>query len=138
MSRMTAAQVAANVDALAEVVASMNTTLMTLVPVVEAMAQERAKVTAPAPARKKTTTKKPAAKKVAPKPTPKGAQTREVLSRKDWNRTLTAKARLAGKCACAEKSIYSLVVARWDEATRMRDAGVTPDEVLALLGDCTL
>ena len=131
MSRMTVAQVATDVAALAEAVASMNATLMTLVPVVESLAQERAKVTAPAPARKKTTPKKPAAKKVAPKPAPKpapkGAQSVETLSRRDWNRTLTTKARFAGGDA------YKRVLDGWAIAQDMRAKGATPDAALEAL-----
>ena len=127
MSRMTVAQVATDVAALAEAVASMNATLMTLVPVVEGLAQERAKVTAPAPARKKSTPKKAAAKKVAPKPAPKGAQSVETLSRKDWNRTLTTKARFAGGDA------YKRVLDGWAIAQDMRAKGATPDAALEAL-----
>ena len=127
MSRMTVAQVASDVAALAEVVASMNNTLMTLVPVVESLASAPAKVTAPAPARKKTTPQKAAAKKVAPKPAPKGAQSVETLSRKDWNRTLTTKARFAGGDA------YKRVLDGWAIAQDMRAKGATPDAALEAL-----
>lgn len=72
---------------------------------------------------------KAAAKVVTTAPAKKGAQTRETLSRKDWNRTLTTKARLAGKIG--EVSVYSLVLAAWDRAQAAREAGVTPDEFLA-------
>lgn len=78
---------------------------------------------AKAPAKKTTT-------KAVAKPAAKGAQTRETLSRKDWNRTLTAKARLAGKYDNGE-SVYSWVLANWDEAQVAREAGMTPDEFLA-------
>jgi len=61
----------------------------------------------------------------------KGASTREVLSRKDWNRTLTAKARLMGKRDGV--SVYSLVIDAWDEVQKSREAGMTPDQVLALV-----
>ena len=130
MSRMTVAQVATDVAALAEAVASMNATLMTLVPVVESLAQERAKVTAPAPAQKKSSTKaakKPAARKAAPKPAPKGAQSVETLSRKDWNRTLTTKARFTGGDA------YKRVLDGWAIAQDMRAKGATPDAALEAL-----
>lgn len=79
--------------------------------------------TAPAKTARKKTTRKPARK--APKPT-KGSQTRETLSRKDWNRTLTCKAKLAGG------GTYKAVLAGWDQVTEARDAGMTPDEALAL------
>lgn len=72
--------------------------------------------------------------KADPKPT-KGAQTRETLSRTEWNRTLTAKARLAGKYdkgARKGTSVYAFVVAAWDQAQKSREAGMTPDEALAL------
>lgn len=130
MARKTVAQVAADVDALAEVVASMNTTLLTIVPVIEALAADRAKVTAPAPAQKKPSTKaakKPATRKPAPKPAPKGAQSVETLSRKDWNRTLTAKARFAGG------DTYKRVLDGWAIAQDMRAKGATPDAVLEAL-----
>ncbi len=84
----------------------------------------------PAPARKTTARKAPArkapAKKAPAKPATKGAQTRETLSRKDWNRTLTAKAKRAGG------GTYKAVLAAWAEVTEMRDQGSTPDEVRAL------
>lgn len=64
------------------------------------------------------------------KPATKGAQTRETLSRKEWNRTLTAKAKLAGKYTNGE-SVYAYVLANWAEVQGQRDAGMTPDEVLA-------
>lgn len=73
----------------------------------------------PAQARKAT-------KKAAPKVVTKGAQTRETLSRKAWNRTLTAKARFAGG------KTYASVVANWAQAQEAREAGMTPDQALAL------
>lgn len=73
---------------------------------------------------RKPVTRKAAPKKAAPKVT-KGAQTRETLSRKDWNRTLTAKARFAGG------STYRTVLAQWADAQVAREAGFTPDEFLA-------
>lgn len=73
---------------------------------------------------------KPKASEPAKKVT-KGASTREVLSRKDWNRTLTAKARLMGKRDGV--SVYSQVIAAWDEVQKSREAGMTPDQVLALV-----
>lgn len=125
-ARTTVAQVSARVDALESQVSAMADTLSRIE--VLLTAQAPAKVTTPAPARKKTTTRKTAAKK-APvaktAPATKGAQTRETLSRKDWNRTLTTKARFAGA--------YAGVLAQWDRAQDMRAAGKTPDEVLDLL-----
>ena len=76
---------------------------------------------------RKAEPKAPATKKAQ---VTKGAQTRETLSRKDWNRTLTAKARLAGKYDCGT-SVYAYVLANWDEAQVAREAGMTPDEFLA-------
>lgn len=55
----------------------------------------------------------------------KGSQTRETLTRAQWNRTLTAKARLAGGGA------YRAVTSAWAEVQVLRTAGATPDEVLA-------
>lgn len=84
---------------------------------------------APAKVAPKRTRKAPAKKaqpKAAPKPT-KGAQTRETLTRKDWNRTLTAKARFAGG------DTYRRVLAQWADAQVAREAGMTPDEALASL-----
>lgn len=82
----------------------------------------------PAPA-KKAPAKKAVAVKVTPaKPAKKGESTREVLSRKEWNRTLTAKARLAGSNKGV--SAYSLVLARWADVQVAAKAGATPDEVL--------
>lgn len=78
------------------------------------------------PARK--TSAKPKARKAAkPKAPTKGSQTRETLSRKDFNRTLTAKARLAGGSA------YKELLGAWDEVRKCADAGMTPDEVLAVV-----
>ena len=74
---------------------------------------------------------RPKAGKAAPKPT-KGAQTRETLSRKDWNRTLTAKARRAGKIQGV--SVISIVMAHWAWVQEnARNQGWTPDETLAYL-----
>lgn len=74
------------------------------------------------PARKP---RKPQPKAVA-KPT-KGSQTRATLSRKEWNRTLTCKAKLAGGDA------YKRVLAAWDTVSEAREAGMTPDVALALV-----
>lgn len=87
------------------------------------VASEPVAKTTPARTRK-ASTRKPAAKVT------KGAQTRESLSRKDWNRTLTAKAKLAGKYDDGT-SVYAYVIANWDEVQGQREAGMTPDEVLA-------
>lgn len=76
----------------------------------------------PSPAKKAT--RKPAKKATTKAPT-KGSQTRETLSRKDFNRTVTTKARLAGGAT------YKLVIANWDVVSEARDAGMTPDEVIA-------
>lgn len=73
--------------------------------------------------------RKPAARKAPKKAavvkSTKGAQTRETLSRKDWNRTLTAKARFAGG------GTYKMILAAWADAQVAREAGFTPDEFLA-------
>jgi hypothetical protein len=72
-------------------------------------------------------------------PLPKGVRTTRAqggtLSRKDWNRTLTAKARLAGKTASGEFSVYALVQADWAGVQACRERGMTPDEVLATFLD---
>jgi hypothetical protein len=78
-----------------------------------------------APARKPA--KKTPAKKAQAKPATKGAQTRATLSRKDWNRTVTAKARFAGG------DTYKRVLAAWADLQEAREAGMTPDEALALV-----
>lgn len=77
-------------------------------------------------AARKPAKRKPAAKK-APAKVAKGAQTRESLSRKDWNRTLTAKAKFAGG------DTYKRVLASWADMQEARDNGYTPDEALALV-----
>lgn len=78
-----------------------------------------------APARK-APARKAQPKKAPKKPATKGAQTRETLSRKDWNRTLTAKARFAGG------KTYKRVLDAWADVQEAREAGMTPDEALAL------
>lgn len=85
---------------------------------------------AQAPVARAKKSPKKATKKVAkkaPAKVTKGAQTRESLSRKDWNRTLTAKARFAGG------QNYALVLAQWEDAQALRDGGSTPDEALEAL-----
>lgn len=87
---------------------------------------EPAKAPAKAPKARKAAPKK-AQPKAAPKakaPT-KGSQTRETLTRKEFNRTVTAKARLAGG------DTYKRVLAAWDQVTAMRETS-TPDEIIAL------
>jgi hypothetical protein len=82
------------------------------------------------PARK--TAKKAVAVKIAvaaPAKT-KGASVKGEVSRKDWNRTLTTKARLAGK-RDSGTSVYSLVLADWDKARTAHAAGMTPDAFLS-------
>lgn len=81
-----------------------------------------------------------AAKKVAAKVQPKavakptkGAQTRETLTRSAWNRTLCTKARLAGaRPGKADESVYSAIQRDWALIQAKREAGITPDAVLAL------
>lgn len=87
-----------------------------------------ASVTTKSSPAKKAVTRKPA-KKAAAKPAPKGAQTRETLSRKDWNRTLTTLAKTQPKGSGA----YALVLASWSDMQEARDAGMTPREALALV-----
>lgn len=114
---------------------SLTTTAARLDAIESDMREIRALLTALVPAdapAKKSSTKAPkkAARKVAkkaPAKVTKGAQTRESLSRKDWNRTLTAKARFAGG------QNYALVLAQWDDAQALRDGGSTPDEALEAL-----
>lgn len=85
-----------------------------------------AKVTAPkAPAKKAPAKRKPAKKVTAKAPT-KGAQTLETLSRKEWNRTLTAKAKLAGG------DTYKRVLADWNLVQSARNAQYTPDQALGM------
>lgn len=81
-------------------------------------------------------TKAPKAKKAAKAPATvatKGAKAvagGSGLSRSAWNKTLTTKARLAGK-GKGGKSVYSLVTAGWAQVQELRAQGSTPDEVLA-------
>lgn len=130
-ARTTVAQVSARVDALESQVSAMADTLSRIE--VLLTAQAPAKVTTPAPARKKASTPRKAVAKKAPAkvaktaPAPKSAQTRETLSRKDWNRTLTTKARFAGGDA------YKRVTAAWDLATQYRNAGATPEEAMTAI-----
>lgn len=77
--------------------------------------------------RKATKARKAPAKKAAP--VTKGTQTRETLSRKDWNRTLTTLAKTQPKGSGA----YALVIASWADMQEARDAGMTPREALALV-----
>lgn len=109
MARMTIATTNARIDA-------MDARLDEVLALLRAQAPAK---TVRTPARKATSKKAPVAKVT------KGAQTREVLSRKDWNRTLTTKARFMGGPA------YKTLLASWDEAQTARDAGMTPDEALA-------
>jgi len=55
------------------------------------------------------------------------------LSRSAWNKTLTTKARLAGKVVPNGASVYSLVTSPngWAKVQQMRAEGATPDQVLA-------
>lgn len=84
-----------------------------------------ARVTTKSSPARKATRKAPAKAKA---PT-KGVQTRETLSRKDWNRTLTTLAKTQPKGSGA----YALVIASWADMTEARDAGLTPREALALV-----
>lgn len=92
--------------------------------ILKALEALTATLTGAQPAKARTRKAQP---KAAPKPVKvtKGAQTRETLSRKDWNRTLTTKARLAGG------DTYKRVLAQWDRAQELRNSGKTPDEALA-------
>ena len=87
-----------------------------------------AKVERKKPAKKaasKAAPKKRATKKAPAKKAPtKGSQAVGALSRSEWNRTLTAKARLAGG------DTYKRVIARWGWVQEQRNAGFTPDQVL--------
>ena len=103
------------------------------------MREIRALLTAlvPADAPAKKSPRKPARKaakpavteKVATKALPKGVRTTRAaggtLSTREWNRTLTAKARFAGG------DTYRRVLACWDDAQVARANGVTPDEFLS-------
>lgn len=113
---------------------SLTTTAARLDAIESDMREIRALLTALVPAdapAKKSSTKAPkkAARKVAPKALPKGVRTTRAtggtLSAKDWNRTVTAKARFAGG------STYATVIANWNYAREARLEGLTPDEFLA-------
>lgn len=83
-----------------------------------------------------TATKAPKAKAPKAAPAPKASKgSRSVaggsgLSRSAWNKTLTTKARLAGK-GKGGKSVYSLVTGDWAKVQQMRAEGMTPDQALA-------
>lgn len=94
---------------------------------------------APAKAPVKATPKpkaRKATRKAAPKVTPKvtkGAtalRTGAGMTKAEWNKTLSTKARLAGKRDGV--SVYSVVMGDWAEVQALRSAGVTPDEALSL------
>lgn len=75
--------------------------------------------------------RKTTARKTA-KPERKGEQSRETLSRSEWNRTLTTLAKTrTGKNSGA----YKTVIAEWNTTvTHYRNEGLTPVEVLTALG----
>jgi hypothetical protein len=102
--------------------------------VAAAVGSALAQLTAPAPKARapRKATSKVTQPKAAPKPAPKaratkGAQSRETLSRKDWNKTLSTKARFLGGDS------YKRVMGAWVDVQAMRAQGMTPDEVLAQL-----
>lgn len=111
MARTTLASTNARIDALESKIDSILTLLEANAPAKRTPARKSA------PKPKASTTK-------APKVT-KGAQTRETLPRSQWNRTLTAKARLAGG------DTYARVLADWTKVQSLRETH-TPDQVLAL------
>jgi hypothetical protein len=82
-----------------------------------------------APKRTTRRTAKKAAAKKAAAPT-KGAQPKAALGRKEWNHTLSAKARLAGKRADGT-TVYRAVMDAWADVQADREAGLTPDQVVA-------
>lgn len=77
----------------------------------------------------KTVTRKPKARKAAPKRT---AQPKADLGRKGWNKALSGLARSKGSTGGV--SVYSQVIAQWDRAQALRDAGKTPAQALKALG----
>lgn len=84
----------------------------------------------------KKASKKAAEKAPVQKPASKGARAvagGSGLSRSAWNKTLTTKARLAGKRTDGV-SFYKHLTSNWDAVQGMRSEGYTPDEVLATLG----
>lgn len=91
--------------------------------------QAAALLTAEEPAKPAVAKTRKAQPKAETKAT-KGSQTRETLSRKGWNRTLTAKAKLAGKFDDGT-SVYAWVLEHWTTVQGYRDAGMTPDQALA-------
>lgn len=121
------ARISREVSELRSVVEANNEALARLIAHIDADAP--AKTSRKAAVRPKAAAKpakrKPARKPAAPKAPTKGIQTRETLSRKEWNRTLTAKARLAGGDA------YKRVLAQWDTLAEARETlGMTPDMAL--------
>jgi hypothetical protein len=81
-------------------------------------------------AAKATDAPKRKARKAAPKADAKGAQPKAELGHKAWNKTLSTKARLAGKQADGT-SVYRAVMNAWTDVKVDRDAGLSPDQVLA-------
>ena len=120
MARITVAAVAQDVAAIRTEVSALTDAVKALTALVTA--ESPAKVTARKPAKKTAPAKKAAPVKVAA-PT-KGSQTRETLTRKQWNATLSAKARFSGG------STYKDALARWSEIQDLRNNGATPDEAL--------
>lgn len=125
-ARKTVAGAYAEISTLRTEIAALNTTSARILALLESSAPAVVTPAAKAPAKK--TTRKPAKKATTPKVT-KGAQTREALPRKVWNKTLTTKARLAGKLYGGQ-SVYSAVIADWGFVQEQREAGMTPDQVL--------
>ena len=70
----------------------------------------------------KAAPKKTTVAKAAPKAT-KGERT--DLTRRDWNKTVTTKARLAGG------DTYKRVIAAWADVKAAHAEGLTPDQVIA-------
>lgn len=62
---------------------------------------------------------------VPPVVTTKGSQTRETLSRKEFNRTVTTRAKFAGG------GTYKAILADWAHVRELGTQGVTPDAIVA-------
>lgn len=119
-TRVTVASLSARIDTMEALADERHAQIIALL-----TPEAPAKVTKPVTRKPRTAAKKTPAKKA--KPAPKGAQTRETLSRKDWNRTLTTLAKTQPKGS----GTYAAVLAAWSEVSVWRDQGMTPAEVLA-------
>lgn len=114
------------VTALESNVTELRSDVKTILALLQGEAPAKPATAPKAPARKAPARKAAAKKAPAVKAPLKGAQTRETLSRKDWNRTLTTLAKTQPKGSGA----YAKVIAGWEGISAMRDGGFSPAEAL--------